>query len=223
MRDIYHDELDDIGRRVLQMINMVASAMQQATEALLQTNVAVAEKIIGADRRVDALRSELEDRAVTLIAQQQPVATDLRVLISTMHAAGDLERMGDLAHHVAMTTRRRYPAPVVPDDAREIIREMGRVAGTLTTDVAAAVAGRDVELARAIETQDDSMDALQRSLFAMVLAADWAHGTEAAIDMTQIGRHYERYADHAVALARRTVFIVTGVYPRVHPSPYDEV
>jgi phosphate transport system protein len=210
MRDIYHDELDDIGKRVIEMAKLVAVAMDDATQALLDANLGLAEQVMTGDRRVDALRVELEDRCFQLIAQQQPVATDLRVLISTIHLAGDLERMGDLAHHVAKIARLRYPETAVPDQSRDVISQMGAVALSLVDKVADVVDGRDVALAQAIEAEDDSMDALRRKLFTLVLSPNWASGTEAAIDVTLLGRYYERYADHAVAVARRTVFIVTG-------------
>jgi phosphate transport system protein len=213
MRDIYHDELDDIGKRVIEMTKLVAIAMERATQALLQANLSLADQVIADDRRVDALRSELEDRTFQLIAQQQPVATDLRVLISTIHLSADLERMGDLAHHVAKIARLRYPDSAVPPEARDVISQMGEVAASLVTKVADVVDGRDIALAQAIELEDDSMDALRRKLFTVVLSPNWIRGTEAAIDMTLLGRYYERYADHAVAVARHTIFIVTGRRP----------
>ncbi len=213
MRDIYHDELDDIGNRVIEMTHLVAIAMERATQALLDANLALADQVIADDRRIDALRADLEDRTFQLIAQQQPVATDLRVLISTIHLAADLERMGDLAHHVAKIARLRYPEVAVPAEARDIISQMGEVAGSLVQKVADVVDGRDIALAQAIELEDDSMDALRRKLFTVVLSPNWARGTEAAIDMTLLGRYYERYADHAVAVARHTIFIVTGKRP----------
>jgi len=213
MRDIYHDELDDIGKRVIEMAKLVAVAMDDATQALLDANLGLAEQVMTGDRRIDALRVELEDRCFQLIAQQQPVATDLRVLISTIHLAGDLERMGDLAHHVAKIARLRYPETAVPDQSRDAISQMGAVALSLVHKVADVVDGRDVALAQAIEAEDDSMDALRRKLFTLVLSPNWASGTEAAIDVTLLGRYYERYADHAVSVARRTAFIVTGQRP----------
>jgi len=213
MRDIYHDELDDIGKRVIEMAKLVAVAMDDATQALLDANLGLAEQVMTGDRRVDALRVELEDRCFQLIAQQQPVATDLRVLISTIHLAGDLERMGDLAHHVAKIARLRYPETAVPDQSRDAIAQMGAVALSLVHKVADVVDGRDVALAQAIEAEDDSMDALRRKLFTLVLSPNWASDTEAAIDVTLLGRYYERYADHAVSVARRTAFIVTGQRP----------
>jgi phosphate transport system protein len=213
MRNIFHDELDDIGKRVVEMTKLVAVAMEKATEALLEADITIANQVIADDSRVDALRAELEDRCFQLVAQQQPVATDLRVLISTMHLTADLERMGDLADHVAKIARLRYPESAVPPEAKDVISQMGEVARSLVHKVADVVDGRDVALAQAIEAEDDSMDALRRKLFTLVLSDNWARGTEAAIDMTLLGRYYERYADHAVSVARRTIFIVTGQRP----------
>jgi len=213
MRDVYHDELDDIGKGVIEMTNLVAVAMERATQALLDANLALAESVMDADKQVDALRTSLEDRTFQLIAQQQPVATDLRVLISTIHLTADLERMGDLANHVARIARLRFPESAVPEEARDVISQMGQVARSLVTKVAEVVDGRDIVLANEIEAEDDSMDALRRKLFTLVLSPNWGRGTEAAIDMTLLGRYYERYADHAVAVARHTIFIVTGKHP----------
>lgn len=168
-----------------------------------------------ADAPIDAPRESLEDRAFAMIARQQPVATDLRALITTLHLVADLERMGDLALHVAKIARLRFPEAAVPAEARDVIAQMGDVARSVVLKVADVVEGRDVQLAQAIEAVDDSMDALRRKLFTLVLSPRWAHGTKAAIDMTLLGRYYERYADHAVSVARRTIFIVTGERPKL--------
>lgn len=213
MRDVFHDELDEIGAGVAEMIRLVAVAIAQATGALLDADLARAEQTIADDSRVDSLRVELEDRAFQMIARQQPVATDLRVLVTTLHLVADLERMGDLALHVAKIARLRFPEAAVPAEVRDVIAQMGEVARSLVQKVGEVVDGRDVSLAQAIEAEDDSMDALRRKLFTLVLSPRWSHGTEAAIDMTLLGRYYERYADHAVAVARRTIFIVTGKRP----------
>ena len=215
MRDIFHDELDDIGKRVLEMINLASVAMQKATQALMGANLTLAEEVARDDKRIRALSAELEERSFQLIAQQQPVATDLRVLISTIHLSLDLERMGGLANHVAKIARWRHPERAVPPEARDVISQMGDVALSLVEKVADVVDGRDVALAQAIEAEDDSMDALRRKLLTLVLSDNWSRGTEAAIDMALLGRYYERFADHAVAVARQTIFIVTGEHPGV--------
>jgi phosphate transport system protein len=195
------------------MTSLVAVAMERATNALLDADLVTAEQVMLADPRVDALRVELEDQCFQLLARQQPVATDLRLVVTTLHLSADLERMGDLALHIAKIARLRYPDHAVPAEARDVISQMGEVARSLMCKVADVVDGRDIELAQAIEAEDDSMDALRRKLFTLVLSPKWAHGTEAAIDVTLLGRYYERYADHAVAVARRTIFIVTGERP----------
>lgn len=218
MRDVFHDELDEIGAGVVQMTRLVAVAMEQATGALLDADLLRAERVIDADSKVDALREELEDRTFQMIARQQPVATDLRALIATLHLVADLERMGDLALHIAKIARMRFPEPAIPDEARDVISQMGEVAQSLVHKVADVVDGRDISLANEIEAEDDSMDALRRKLFTLVLSPRWAHGTESAIDLTLLGRYYERYADHAVAVARRTIFIVTGERPGNAPT-----
>ncbi|MEP6598710.1 MAG: phosphate signaling complex protein PhoU [Actinomycetota bacterium] len=213
MRDIYHDELDDIGKTLVAMNTMVRHAMERATRALLDGDLAGAEQVISQDPQVDALRQDVEARTFQLIARQQPVASDLRVLTSTLHLIDDLERMGDLALHIAKVARMRYPEIAVPSELRDAISQMGTVALSLVDKVGAVIDGRDVALAQAIEAEDDSMDALHRKLFTLLLSPTWSHGIEAAIDMTLLGRYYERYADHAVAVARRIVFIVTGRLP----------
>jgi len=213
MRDVFHDELDEIGAGVAEMVSLVATAMEQATRALLDADLPRAEEVIAADSRVDELREQLEDRTFQIIATQAPVATDLRVLITTLHLTADLERMGDLALHVAKIARLRFPEPAVPAEVRDVIEQMGHVALSLVRQIGDVVRGQDVELAQAIEAEDDSMDALRRKLFTLVLSPRWSYGTEAAIDMTLLGRYYERYADHAVAVARRTIFSVTGERP----------
>jgi phosphate transport system protein len=220
MRDIYHDELDDIGKTLVAMTQLVGAAMERATGALLDGNLAGAERVISEDPQIDLLREELEERSFQMIARQQPVATDLRVLITTVHLVTDLERMGDLARHIAKVARMRYPEIAVPAEVRDVISQMGGVALSLVEKVSQVIEGRDVELAQALEAEDDSMDALHRKLFTLLLSPNWTHGVEAAVDMTLIGRYYERYADHAVSVAQRIVYIVTGRRPEpLHKNP----
>ncbi len=213
MRDIYHDDLRAIGTSLVTMTAMTGTAIERATNALLDGDLAGAERVMSADVEIDALGKDLEERTFQLMARQQPVASDLRVLITTLHLVADLERMGDLALHVAKVARMRYPEIAVPVDIRDVIAQMGAVALSLVSKVGQVIEGRDIALAQAIEAEDDSMDALHRKLFTLLLSPNWNHDTEAAIDLTLIGRYYERYADHAVAVARRVVFIVTGQMP----------
>ncbi|HEX9230973.1 MAG TPA: phosphate signaling complex protein PhoU [Jatrophihabitantaceae bacterium] len=220
MRDLYHDELDDLGKTLVRMTQLVRIAMERATRALLDGDLSGAERVISDDPQVDALREDLEERTFQMIARQQPVATDLRLLVTTLHLSADLERMGDLARHIAKVARMRYPELAVPEEVRDVISQMGTVALSLVAKVADVIEGRDVALAQALEAEDDSMDALHRKLFTLLLSPNWMHGVESAIDMTLLGRYYERYADHAVSVAQRVVFIVTGERPDpLHNGP----
>jgi phosphate transport system protein len=218
MRETFHGELDQIRRTLVEMNSAVGAAMQDATAALLGADLTVAEKVISGDLDVDRLRDHLEARAFDLLARQQPVARDLRTIITSLKAVADLERMGDLALHVAKVARMRYPACAVPDEVRGTIGEMGAIARSLVDKTGQVLEGQDLELAEQLEREDDAMDTLHRRLFTQLLSDDWAHGIEPAIDITLIGRYYERYADHAVSVARQTIFLVTGEQPPLPAS-----
>jgi phosphate transport system protein len=213
MRDTFHDELDQIGTGLVEMTNLVGSAMSRATTALLDADLELAEKVISSDQVIDELYRQIEERAYDLLARQQPVATDLRVVVTGLRMVGDLERMGDLAEHIAKIARRRYPASAVPPELRAVLLEMGQIAQRIVAKAGSVIAGQNAELAAELESDDDAMDALHRKLFTIVLDDDWEHGMEAAIDITLLGRFYERFADHAVSVARRVVYLVTGEMP----------
>jgi len=210
MRDAYHDELDTISDSLVEMTNLVGSAMSRATTALLDADLQLAETVITADEQVDELYRATEERAFDLLARQQPVASDLRVIVTSLRMVADLERMGDLALHVAKIARRRYPASAVPPELRSTLLEMGHSAEEIVSKAGSVIAGRDVSLAAELERDDDVMDALHKKLFTVILDDSWSHGMEAAIDITLAGRYYERFADHAVSVARRVVYLVTG-------------
>ncbi|NQW06807.1 MAG: phosphate signaling complex protein PhoU [SAR202 cluster bacterium] len=212
MRNAFHDELDGIGSTLLQMTGLVKVAMSDATFALLQVDLNCAEKVIAADDVIDEIQHELDARTINLIARQQPVASDLRTLVTSLRMSADLERMGDLAHHVAKQARMRYPNSDVPAELIPTITSMGLVADKLIDKLSAVMEHRDIVRALEIETDDDEMDKLHRDLISILLDDNWKHGVETAIDMTLLGRYYERFADHAVSISRRVYFLVTGEY-----------
>ena len=212
MRNAFHDELDGIGTTLLQMAGLAKIAMNDATTSLLTVDLGVAEKVIAADNVIDDIQHELDARTINLIARQQPVATDLRTLVTSLRMSADLERMGDLAHHVAKQARMRYPNSAVPAELVPTITAMGLVADKLIDKLSSVMEHRDTVRALEIETDDDEMDKLHRDLIGILLADDWHHGIETAIDMTLLGRYYERFADHAVSISRRVYFLVTGEY-----------
>ncbi|RJK97736.1 phosphate signaling complex protein PhoU [Vallicoccus soli] len=213
MRDAFHEALDGLNDDLVEMTRLVGSAMGRASQALLDADLELAESVIAADEAVDKLHHDLEARAVELLARQQPVATDLRIVVTTLRMSAELERMGDLARHVAKVARLRYPDSAVPPQARGTILEMSQVAERIVVKCGSVVASKDVEAALQLERDDDEMDRLHRLLFRHLLDGSWDQGMECAIDLTLIGRYYERYADHAVTVAGRVVYLVTGEYP----------
>ncbi|HXR68340.1 MAG TPA: phosphate signaling complex protein PhoU [Dermatophilaceae bacterium] len=212
MRTSFHEDLDKISVQLVEMSRLAGSAMARATTALLDADLHLAESVIAADEQIDELRRELDDLAIDLLARQQPVATDLRMVVTAMKMGSDIERMGDLARHVAKVARLRYPKSAIHPVMRSTILEMGQVAERIVAKAGSVIAGKDIESALALERDDDEMDRLHRDIFNLLLDGKWTHGTEAAVDATLVGRYYERYADHAVSVARRVVYLVTGEY-----------
>ncbi len=213
MRDSYREELDDISTCLVEMTNSVGSAMSKATTALLDADVALADLVIAGDAHIDAVRENVDDRCFTLLARQAPVATDLRAITTAMATVQDLERMGDLAQHIAKVARMRFPDHAVPQEVRPVFLDMGHIAESLVAQAGTIIAKRDVEGAVRLEADDDMMDRNHQQLFRELLSNDWPHGIESAIDITLLGRYYERFADHAVSVARRVVYLVTGERP----------
>lgn len=213
MRDGYQEQLDHLAHSLAGMCERVAEAMEKATRALLTVDLHLAEEVISDDIGVDDLRYAAEDQAFALLALQAPVATDLRTVVSAIHGAGDIERMGDLALHVAQAARRRHPQPVLPDEVAPYFAEMGRVGCALARKAADVIRSRDLSMAAELEADDDAMDDLHRHMFTVLMDRNWSHGVAPAVDITLLARFYERYADHAVAVARRIVYVVTGQMP----------
>jgi phosphate transport system protein len=196
MRNAFQEELDSIHDTLVRMGNIVATSME----------------VIKDDDTIDEMQHELDARTMMIIARQSPVAGDLRTLVTSLRMSADLERMGDMAHHIAKLARMRYPNCAVPDELRETIVNMDRVAVSIIKKTTQAIDTRNTTLALELEKDDDEMDKLHRQLFKVLMNEKWEHGTELAIDMTLLGRYYERCADHAVSVGRRVYYMVNGEY-----------
>jgi phosphate transport system protein len=186
--------------------------MQQATQSMLTCDLKLAEEIIASDIAIDDFQHDLDARIIDIVARQQPVASDLRALATALRMSADLERMGDLAHHVAKITRIRHPQPAIPAELQQIFESLGKAAEKIARKTAVVIATRDTDMALEIERDDDEIDDLHRQLITALVAPNWKHGVETAVDLTLLGRYYERYADHAVSVSRRVYFLVTGKF-----------
>lgn len=210
MRDELRADLLEVGRLLVSMAEAVRTAMAHATEALLRADREICEAVIARDAEVDELHRQVEQQVYDTLARQSPVATDLRLVVTGIQIAADLERMGDLAEHVAKTALRRHPAPALPPELRQVITSMGDVADRMAGKVGLVLTTQDATLGAELDSDDDAMDELQRQLFNILLDRGWPHGAEAAIDGALLGRFYERYADHAVNAGQQIVYLVTG-------------
>ena len=210
MREEFQGDLSEVNRLLVTMAEAVRAALRTATTALLTADLAAAETVIERDIEVDALYQQVETKVADTIARQAPVASDLRLVITALHISADLERMGDLAEHVAKTAQRRHPSPAVPAELRPVFQQMAAVADRMAGKITNLLGEPDAALAAELETDDDAMDDLERELFKVLLADDWPYGAETAIDGALLGRFYERYADHAVNVGEQLIYLITG-------------
>lgn len=192
------------------MTRLSGQMITNASTALHQVDLALTELVIADDLEMTARCDATLRRCVTLLALQAPVATDLRVVVVAMRAANDLKRMGNLAHHIAKVVRLRHPNPTIPGNIRPMFARMGLLASQLAEDAATAIDHRDALSGLRLAEADDEVDVLRRRLFSILFAEDWEHGVAAAVDASLIGRYYERFADHAVAIAGQVCYLATG-------------
>jgi len=213
MRDSYREQLDDILADLVQMTQEVSTAVRSSTTALLEADIHTAEQVISHDEKLDAKQTDIDRRAFSLLARQAPVAGELRTLVATLRMVSELERMGDLAAHVAKIARLRYPEVAVPESLRANFVRMGDVAEKMVVAAGQTLSERNIQSAQELRARDEEMDELRRTQFRVLLSDDWAYGVEAAVDVALLGRYYERIADHAASMARRVIYVVTGEFP----------
>lgn len=212
MRLVYSEELADLATLIARVCSMATDDMELATHALLQVDLVAAEKVLSSSSEIDRLAAETEERAFALLALQAPVARDLRQVVTSIQLVHDFKRMGTLGGHVANIVRRRHPEPVLPEPINGYFAEMGRVAVSLGRAATEVLLNRDVQQAATLAEQDDAVDDLRRHLFTLLTVRDWKWGVASAVDVTLLGRYYERFADHAVEVAHRVIFLATGEY-----------
>ena len=212
IRSVFQDELDGVSHTLFELSVMVSDSMAKATRSIMDKNLSLAEEVITSDEKIDIVQHDLDARIIDIIARQQPVASDLRALVTALRMSADLERMGDLAHHVAKVVRLRHPESAVPAELLPLIESIGETAEKIATKTGVVISTRDTALAAQVEKDDDEMDNLHSKLISALIEPSWPHGVETAIDLTLLGRYYERYADHAVSVARRVIYLVTGKF-----------
>jgi len=213
-RKVFAKELLELRADVIRLAALVTEAIAGGTQALLDADLGAAERVVEKDGDIDELSYAIEDHCFVLIARQHPVATDLRTLLAVLRIGHELERSGDLMKSVVKATRQLYPHSIDPK-LRGIISRMGEQAAEETRLAIDAFADTDPSRAAALFDMDDLMDDLTKSLFRYIMTREGPLDEGRLLESIQlslVGRHYERIADHAVNVADRVVFIATGMH-----------
>lgn len=210
MREIFMQELAQVGENLQRMSRLVIDAIENASTALQTADLQLAEQVIRADEQIDEIERSLDEQCISLLARQAPVATDLRVVIAALRMSATIERMGDLARHIAYVARGRYPEVAPAPAMSDIFAEMGTAACKVAHQVSDLLATRDLKLAAGVERDDDTLDALHKQTFTILLDPEVEMSKQQMVDGVLLGRYFERFGDHGVSVARRTSYLVTG-------------
>ncbi len=210
MRKVFQAELHQIGEDLIEISQLVSEAIQKANSAFQGADTELAEEVIAADARIDFLQNNLDERAIDILALQGPVASDLRMIVGALRMSASLERMGDLARHVAQLARLRYPAHVIPAAIRPTFDELASLDMKIAVKVTELLETRNLELANDISAHNARVNELHAGVFKSVAAADWNESAPTTVDVTLASRYFERFADHGVSVARKVTYLVTG-------------
>ncbi|WP_130177718.1 phosphate signaling complex protein PhoU [Cryobacterium sp. SO1] len=210
MREVFQQELAEVQDRLAEIARLVAISIEKATKAFNKSDVALAEEVIADDNKIDELTVQLDELAITILARQQPVARDLRIVVSALRISASLERMGDMSTHISQLARYRFPDKVIPKSLRPTFAEMGALDVKIANMLAELLTTEDMALAEAIRNEDDKVDALHLSVFDAVLGETWKGQAADTVDATLASRYHERFADHAVSIAKKVQYLGTG-------------
>ncbi|WP_028265978.1 phosphate signaling complex protein PhoU [Arthrobacter sp. MA-N2] len=210
MRKVFQEELTQVGEDLIEISKLVTEAIQNATTAFEGADVDLAQDVIAADARIDFLQNGLDERAIDILALQGPVASDLRMIVGSLRMSASLERMGDLARHVAQLARLRYPSTVIPEQLTATFKDMARLDLEISQKVTLLLETRDLEVARDILKLNIHVDDLHLSVFRAVADPAWAENAATTVDVALASRYFERFADHGVSVARKVTYLVTG-------------
>jgi len=210
VREVFQQELREVQDRLVEISTLVAVSIENATRAFNESNVSLAEQVIADDDKIDTAAVELDELAINILARQQPVARDLRIVVSALRISSSLERMGDMAEHIAQLARYRFPDKVVPKSLRPTFAQLGELDVAIAHKLVELLKTEDIKLAEEIRNDDDKIDALHLSVFDKVLGETWKGAAVDTVDATLASRYHERFADHAVSIAKKVQYLATG-------------
>jgi phosphate transport system protein len=212
----FQEELDQLKARLLEMGGLAEERVRSAIQALVDRDPALVDRVLDGDTPINQLHIEIDSRCVKLLALYQPMAVDLRAILSAVKINTDLERVGDLAINIAEAARRYLGHPPVKDLID--IPRMADLAQRMLRDALDAFVSRDTALAQRVLDADDGLDALKTQVFRELLTCmlQAPHTIEPALDLILISRHLERIGDHATNVAEDVIFMVSAKDVRHH-------
>jgi len=215
MREVFQNELHEVQDRLVEIAESVSVIMTKASHAFLKSDVAVADEAIALAETCENKALALDELVIRILAQQSPVARDLRILVSALRMSASLERMASLAGHIATIARYRFPGSAVPDVLRKTFEEMGALDIELASKVAKLLRNTDVDFARKIQAEDARVDELHRHVFDVVLGDNWKENAMYTVDVTLASRYHERFADHVVDISTKVSYLTTVAWHEV--------
>jgi phosphate transport system protein len=210
MRQVFQQELSEVQDRLVEIAELVKVAITDATTAFNESDLVLAEKVIEDDVKIDERALSLDELSIQILARQQPVARDLRIVVSSLRMSASLERMGDIAEHIASLTRYRFPERVVAKGLRGTFREMGELDIEIAGKLVDLLKSQQTEIADEMRDLDDKIDALHVKVFGKVLDEAWGGTTADTVDATLASRYHERFGDHAVSISKKVKYLSTG-------------
>lgn len=226
VRKVFQAELHQVGEELIQIATLVQQALGSARTAFLDADIQVAEEVISNDARIDFLQNDLDERSIDILALQSPVASDLRMIVGALRMSASLERMGDLARHLAQLARLRFPEPVLPEAMRGHFEEMFDIDARLVERVISVLEDRDISEADQIFALKSELNLKHQQVFEMLADPDWDSSVPTAVDVTLASRYLERFGDHGVSVARKVSYLVTGDWAPAtdsHPTGHGHI
>lgn len=210
MREVFHQSLEDVRSRLVEIADLVTVAIDKATRAFSTSDVALAEEVIEADQVIDDRALELDELAIQIIAREQPVARDLRTVVAALRVSVSLERMGDVAEHIAQLTRMRFPERAIPKGLKNTFTKMGEIDVEVARTLSELLRTEDLVHVETLTQLEQKLDDLHLSVFEKVLSDAWKGEAAATVDATLASRYLERFGDHAVSVAKKVGYLATG-------------
>lgn len=212
MRKVFQEELTQVGEQLVEISRLVSEAIGKATTSFQVADVDLAQDVIAADARIDFLQNSLDERAIDILALQGPVASDLRMIVGSLRMSASLERMGDLARHIAQLARLRFPSTVIPASMTETFNQLAALDQEIADKLTELLETRDLEVARDILKANSAINDLHLSVFKAIASPDWHESPATTVDVALASRYFERFADHGVSVAQKVTYLVTGAW-----------